>query len=500
MTSVPTADRLSRKRFWSPLTAVIVVTTATMPMMMPSVVSAPRPLLARRARSAIPSDSRTTSGDLIATVLLPGCRLAARRLGRLLVVHLDDGAVLEVLRDRAVAARDDLLAFLHPAQDLDPLFTLDAGRHLAGDGVALLDQEHDFDEAVAVGLEAGLGVLALLALLEELVDGAERDALEGRAQRVVVDLGHDVGRRGHARAQGLERLGDADLDLELGLLVGRARPRGVGAAADLAHDSGEHLAGHGVDLDLGGLADPDVDDVVLVDVDLGFHLGQVGDHEDDIRLELGSERDLARLLVELAHRARHGGVDRRLRQVVTGLLERGTRLGHRLERRLVTRDLDLVGGLPGLEGRLGFEPAAPELLRAVVVLLGLVHVLLDEGGIRLGGADHGLGALDRGQVTIAFEPDQERALLDPLALLDGQLRDARAHVGADLDLHLGLDLPGAVHLLDDLLPAHLGRLDLEVLPPAAPHGGGRGENADEDDRATDPQDSSFHALRVSSRF
>jgi hypothetical protein len=49
MTSVPTAEKLSRKRFWSPFAAVIVVMTATIPMMIPSVVRAPRALLARSA-------------------------------------------------------------------------------------------------------------------------------------------------------------------------------------------------------------------------------------------------------------------------------------------------------------------------------------------------------------------------------------------------------------------------------------------------------------------
>src|SRR5688500_2367320 len=142
------AERLSRKRFCSPLTAVIVVTTATMPMMIPSVVRAPRPLLARSARSAMERDSRTASGDRIPTGSLLPRRRPARLVGRFLVVHPDGGAVLQVLRDRAVAAGDDLVAFLEPAPDLDPLVALDAGRHLAGLRPALLEGEHHLHETV----------------------------------------------------------------------------------------------------------------------------------------------------------------------------------------------------------------------------------------------------------------------------------------------------------------------------------------------------------------
>jgi hypothetical protein len=65
MTSVPTADRLWRNRFCRPFTAVMVVTTATIPITMPSVVSAPRDLLARRERNAMSRDSRATTGNFM---------------------------------------------------------------------------------------------------------------------------------------------------------------------------------------------------------------------------------------------------------------------------------------------------------------------------------------------------------------------------------------------------------------------------------------------------
>ncbi len=52
-TSVPITEALSRKAFASPLAAVMVVATATMPMMIPRVVRTPRALFARIAATAI---------------------------------------------------------------------------------------------------------------------------------------------------------------------------------------------------------------------------------------------------------------------------------------------------------------------------------------------------------------------------------------------------------------------------------------------------------------
>src|SRR6476646_4750922 len=151
-------------------------------MMIPRAVSPPRTLLAASAPSAIRKDSRIISSVRMASELLPLGRVAVGLLGLLLVVDLHQRSVLEVLRDRAVAARDDLIALLEPREDLDPVVALDPGLHLAGDGLAVFDHEHDLDEAVLVRLEACLGVLALLALAHELVHGAQRHALQGHAQ------------------------------------------------------------------------------------------------------------------------------------------------------------------------------------------------------------------------------------------------------------------------------------------------------------------------------
>src|SRR5258708_15604331 len=140
-----------------------------MPITIPRVASAPRAMLAGSARSAMSRDSRATIGSFMRRLLLP--RRGRIRLFRgPLVVDANGRAVREILRDRAVASRDHHVALAKAAQDLDLLLALDAGRDLPRDGVALLDAEHDLDEAVAVRLVAGHGILALLPLLDELVD------------------------------------------------------------------------------------------------------------------------------------------------------------------------------------------------------------------------------------------------------------------------------------------------------------------------------------------
>src|SRR5258706_7392749 len=127
--SVPTDEKLSRNLFCRPLAAVIVSTTATMPMMMPSVVSAPRPLLARTAPMPIWSDSRSWTVELMASFRASTGPHPFPHRG-LLLADRHRGSVLEILRDRAIAAGDDLIALLQPVEDLDQLLALDAGLDL----------------------------------------------------------------------------------------------------------------------------------------------------------------------------------------------------------------------------------------------------------------------------------------------------------------------------------------------------------------------------------
>src|SRR5262252_1597967 len=133
MTSEPTAEKLSRNLFCRPFTAVIVVTTATMPMMMPSVVSAPRALLAASARSAIRTDSANIISDGMPGRLLGPRPAGVGLVGALLVVDAHERPVAEILGDRAIAPAHDLLALLQPIQDLDPVVALDPGLDLVRD-------------------------------------------------------------------------------------------------------------------------------------------------------------------------------------------------------------------------------------------------------------------------------------------------------------------------------------------------------------------------------
>src|SRR5207344_2437498 len=99
---------------------------------------------------------------------------------------------------------------------------------------------------------------------------------------------------------------------------------------------------------------------------------------------------------------------------------------------------------------------------------------------------------DGGQVAFAIELDQERTLLDPLPLHHAQLLDLGADVSADLDLGSGLDPAGGVDLLDDLLPADLGRLDFEPLVAATAHGHDHRHADHRQEHYTAPQQLSFH--------
>ena len=64
--------------------------------------------------------------------------------------------------------------------------------------------------------------------------------------------------------------------------------------------------------------------------------------------------------------------------------------------------------------------------------------------------------------TFDVSPEEERALLDPLAFHHRQPNDLGAHIGADLDLEPGPDLARGADLVHDPLPRDLGGLHFEV--------------------------------------
>src|SRR5437773_3491189 len=207
-------EKLSRNLFCRPFTAVIVRTTATMPMMIPSVVRAPRAFRARMAAMATWNDSArsTASFTRLRPSLVP--------LGLLADGH--HRPVLQVLGDGAIAPRDHDLAFLQPIHDLDQGVALDAGLDLLRDGLPSHDGEYDLHEPILVRLIALLRVLPLFTLHGQLIHRPGRNGLERHAERVLLGLGDDLGAGGHTGAQGLGRIDDADLDLEFGLLLGGA--------------------------------------------------------------------------------------------------------------------------------------------------------------------------------------------------------------------------------------------------------------------------------------
>ncbi len=122
-----------------------------------------------------------------------------------------------------------------------------------------------------------------------LLDGRRRrvhgQRLDGQRKHVRLLRGGDLRRGREAGPQFLGGLIERDDDLEVLCLFsagGRLRSGNAGGAqqrliADQGHVSLEDLAGHGVDGDIGRLADLDVDDVGLVHLDFGGNDAHIGD-------------------------------------------------------------------------------------------------------------------------------------------------------------------------------------------------------------------------------
>src|SRR6478735_8363591 len=113
MTSVPTEAKVCLKVFFRPFAAVIVVTTARMPMTMPSVVSTPRLLFAAIADMAILKDSERSRPSFMSAALVALDQAVAQahhavrvRRDVVLVRDQDDGVALGV---QVAEHRHDLL-------------------------------------------------------------------------------------------------------------------------------------------------------------------------------------------------------------------------------------------------------------------------------------------------------------------------------------------------------------------------------------------------------
>src|SRR4249919_234055 len=399
-------------------------------------------------RGARPASGSLISADTSAALRAVGAGLAFAGLG-----DLHRHVVAQVARDRAVAAGDDLFALGHAGLDLDGVVALDAGGDLLRVGLAVLDHEDQFHEAILAGL-------VVLAILAELIRRAHGHRLDRHAHRLGFRRGYDVRARGHARTQLAGGGGDRDLHLELGLLRGLAGGWDVGAAGDLRNLAGDDFTEHRVHRDLGLLAQLDRVDVVLVDVDHRLHAAQLRDLHDHVFLELRTDGDFAGFLVEVGDGAGDRRVDLRLAQVVLRLAQLADHLRDLVLRRGGARVLDLEGRLGGIEFGLRDQLAADQFAGALEHALGLVAVVARQLGLGLRRAHAGLQAVDAGEQLLPVQLDQQLALLDVVGFLDGQQDDLRADVGADVDFGVRLDLAGAVDLLHDQRALGDGRFDL----------------------------------------
>jgi hypothetical protein len=110
-------------------------------------------------------------------------------------------------------------------------------------------------------------------------------------------------------------------------------------------------------------------------------------------------------------------------------------------------------------------------------------------------------ALHAGEVLLAVEFDQQLALLDVVAFLDGQAGDLGADVGADVDLGVRLDLAGGVDLLHDLRALDRHDLDFLCLVVLAVHDGeAAGAQRDHDRDCDDDQVAFLHGRVPRLRF
>jgi len=105
------------------------------------------------------------------------------------------------------------------------------------------------------------------------------DALNGDGHRVLHGAGLDVGGGAHARPQ-LHRLVVTRIFTRKFVTSSWVRRWLVVAVLAISRTTRPLCVGVGVDADAGRVADLHVDDVVLIDVDLRFHVGQVGDAHD----------------------------------------------------------------------------------------------------------------------------------------------------------------------------------------------------------------------------
>jgi hypothetical protein len=413
-------------------------------------------------------------------------------------------------------ASDDLVACFDAAEDFDVGGPCDAGGDgdeacaeaavVVGDEVDTLDQLVLFSRG---GVGRGGGGFAVV--LEEFIlgDGIALDqGLDGNGEGVGLVRGGDLGGAGEAGTEidfgGVE--GDDDLEV-LGLFGAGGGLRGgdaggaeEGLIADLGDLTGEGLVGEGVDGDLGGLAEGDVDDVGLVDFDLGGDDGHVGeghqggtlsvlDAEDDcLTLANGDVGDEAVEGSEAPGEAegivialQHGGALRHLAaggsSLCLGLEDGGLALGE-------SGNIHIVERLFSVEVLFGNELVVVEGLGALVVELFLLEVSCGLFHVGLGGlfggdervdvgarrVDGGLLGGDGAGGLLAFDGCEHLPDFYMVALFDIEVGDATEGGGADVDVGFWLDLTCATHSGDEVSVDGLGRGDRWDIGAAVQYG------------------------------
>src|SRR5579859_7361313 len=270
---------------------------------------------------------------------------------------------------------------------------------------------------------------------------------------------------------------------------GRLRGGNAGGAQDglIAHQGYvalEGASGQGVDGDVGGLADLDIDDVGLVDLDLSgddAHVGQ-GHQRGAFGVLNADHYGFALADGEVGHDAVKGCDGNRLVQgihiraqggLVVGDLGFGglglsAGLHHGGVRLVESGDGQVVGSFLGVEVLLGNELLLVEALAASPVQLLLFEISLgvfdvgfggslggdERGNIGLGGGNHGLL---RGHVSgrlHVLDAGQNLTFLNVIAFLHIEMDNAAKGGCTHVDVGLRLDLPGAADHGGEVLPDH----------------------------------------------
>ena len=482
-------------------------------------------------------------------VLVPGPLRTSGlfRGGLWCVIPFDDGPALEGAKN-FIAPGNDFIPLLQAVEHLDLGSTGDSsGNGDEDDAQFFAIVAKDIDALYVLGLARGRsragshargsGSLAVV-LLESLLGGriALDQRLNGDSEGIRTMRGRDLGGGGEAGTQlfGGNFEGDDDLEV-LGLFGsggalagGDAGGAEQGLVSNLGNFAFEDAAREGVDGDVGGLAEGDVDDVGLVDLDFRGDDGHIGeghqggafgvlDAKDDGLAfadgnvgDEGVEGGAALGEAEGVVAAAQGG-DGLVDVAVSGCgLSLG--LGDGGLTLLQGRFGDVEGGFFGVVILLGDEFGLVEGPGAVEVeaLLLEVGLGLDDvgfggalcGGVGLdvgpGGGDGGVLRLDGGGGLFAFDRGDELAGLYAITFFDIEVGDAPEGGGSDVNIGFGLDLAGAIDdgdeiLADGVAGGHLSDGALVVQDAAD-------DDSCKDQDGNRDQDNFFEAHRAFSAF